>query len=163
MRLLFPLLALGLLLPACDKGGSGPPSGMIAMFEGVCPDGWSRYGAIDGRFPRGSAQAGQTGGGEEHAHGFDITARTSRDGEHQHTLAAGEPIEVDSGFFGHVGIHDGYLQAFEEAGREREKASRAKAGTDAQGAHDHLISVEGDSKTASALPPYLDLVFCKKD
>jgi hypothetical protein len=162
MRRLLAILGF-FFLAACPQGGSGPPAGMISMFEGACPDGWTRYTPLDGRFPRGSTLAGAQGGAEEHAHSFDITARTSKDGAHAHPLAAGEPIEVDAGFFGHIGIHEGFLQAFEEAGRVREKASRAQAITEPAESHDHLISVQGDSEAAPSLPPYLDLVFCKKD
>jgi hypothetical protein len=136
---------------------------MIAMFDRDCPEGWTRYQQIDGRFARGAVQAGETGGDEGHVHTFDITARTSKDGAHVHMLASGDPIEVDSGFFGHVGILKGYLQTFEEGGRDRTKASRARAVTDSDGDHDHLISVQGDSEQSVSIPPYLDLVFCRKD
>ena len=118
---------------------------------------------MDGRFARGASLAGAMGGEEGHVHSFDITARTSTDGAHVHMLAGDETIDVDSGFYGNVGIHEGYLQAFEEGGRTRNRARRARAVTDTDGAHDHLISVTGDSAEASTLPPYLELVFCKKD
>ena len=147
----------------CDNRPGGTPAGMIAMFDRECPEGWTRYTDLDGRFPRGAEMAGAVGGETEHTHTFDITARTSKDGAHVHMLAGGEQVDVDTGFFGHVGIYKGYLQAFEEGGRVRSKALRARAVTDADGAHDHLISVAGDSDPASSLPPYLDLVFCKKD
>ncbi|MBW1806732.1 MAG: hypothetical protein JRJ19_10370 [Deltaproteobacteria bacterium] len=151
------------LLGSCSQPSTPVPSGMIAMFDKECPESWTRYQQMDGRFARGSVMAGETGGDEGHAHTFDITARTSKDGSHLHMLATGDPIEVDSGFFGHVGILKGELQSFEEGGRDRTKASRAKAVTDQDGAHDHLISVQGDSEVSPAIPPYLDLVFCRKD
>lgn len=133
------------------------------MFEGVCPDGWSRFESLDGRFPRGAAASGLAGGAETHSHTFDVVARTSREGAHDHALAGGEPIEVDSGFFGNLGIWNGYVQAFEEAGRDREKVPRARARTESNGAHDHLISVQGDTQASEHLPPFLDVVFCRKD
>ena len=37
-------------------------SGMIAMFAGTCPAGWTRFTALDGRFPMGGASYGATGG-----------------------------------------------------------------------------------------------------
>ncbi|RLB56195.1 MAG: hypothetical protein DRI34_09485 [Deltaproteobacteria bacterium] len=154
----------GLVPVSCrGGGGSGIPPGLIAMFDGECPAGWSRYEQLDGRFPRGALEAGGSGGEESHVHSFDITARTSKDGAHVHMLARGEQVEVDPGFFGHVGIYKGYLQGFEEGGRDRAKALRARAVTDSDGAHDHLISVQGDTEPASSLPPYLELVFCRKD
>lgn len=149
---------------ACSGGGGGAmPSGMIAMFDGACPDGWSRFEPLDGRFPRGAAMGGHVGGSETHGHTFDLVARTSREGAHEHNLAGGELIDVDTGFFGTLGIWNGYLQAFEEAGRDREKTPRARARTEAEGAHDHLISAQGDTQVAEHLPPYLEVVFCRKD
>ena len=166
MRLIMLLiLLLGCVagLSACPASDNPLPAGMIAMFDGQCPEGWTRYAQLDGRFARGAQVAGGVGGEVDHVHSFDITARTSKDGAHVHMLATGEKIEVDSGFYGHIGIAKGYLQAFEEGGRVRSSAQRARAVTDADGAHDHLISVTGDSEPSSDLPPYLDLIFCKKD
>jgi hypothetical protein len=160
------LALLGLLaaLPGCPgQAGGGVPSGLIAAFDRTCPDGWTRYEGLDGRFARGAPEAGAAGGEAEHAHAFDITARTSKDGAHEHPLAAGEAIEVDPGFFGNVGLWKGYVQSFEEGGRVREKASRALGKTDLEGAHDHLISVAGDSEASSSLPPFLDVIYCRKD
>lgn len=148
---------------ACERSGPGLPSGMIAMFDGECPDGWTRYQPMDGRFPRGNDMAGATGGGAEHSHAFDITARTSKDGAHHHMLGRGESVQVDPGVFGQVGIYKGYVQAYEEGGRDRTRVPRAQAVTDDDGAHDHLINVLGDAEPAQALPPYLELVFCRKD
>lgn len=162
MRLVLLLFCTACLC-ACPASNPPTPAGMIAMFEGACPEGWTRYARLDGRFARGAQAAGGLGGQAEHVHTFDITARTSKDGAHVHMLATGEKIEVDSGFYGHIGIDKGYLQAYEEGGRVRSSAQRARAVTDTDGAHDHLISVTGDSEPSADLPPYLDLVFCKKD
>jgi hypothetical protein len=158
------IILLLLCAAACSQqSGTSIPSGMIAMFDRECPDGWTRYAEMDRRFPRGALQAGELGGGEEHTHSFDITARTSNDGIHIHMLAMGEEIVVDPGTWGYVGIFKGHLQAFEQAGKDRTKAPRAKAVTDQDGAHDHMISVQGESESSPSLPPFLNLVFCRKD
>jgi hypothetical protein len=158
------IVLLWFCLTACSQqSGGGVPAGMIAMFDRECPDGWTRYTEMDRRFPRGALQAGELGGEEEHAHSFDITARTSKDGAHIHMLAMDEEITVDPGSWGHVGIYKGHLQAFEHDGKDRSKAPQAKAVTDQDGAHDHMISVQGESGTSNSLPPYLNLVFCRKD
>ncbi len=165
VRILLMVVA-SLSVLSCDFDSSDAiPSGMIAMFEDTCPDGWSRYAPLDGRFARGSETPGATGGEQEHTHSFDITARTSKDGAHTHMLASGENIDVDTGFYGNVGIYKGYIQAFEEGGspNARARATRAMATTDSAGVHDHLISVTGDTQPASSLPPYLDVIYCKKD
>jgi len=160
----FFTLQVCLLVASCNRGDATPfPPGMIAMFDHECPDGWTRYQQMDGRFARGGLQAGETGGDEGHIHSFDVTARTSKDGAHVHMLAAGEPVDVDPGAFGSIGLYDGFLQAFEEGGRDRTKASRARTVTDTSGAHDHLISVQGETEPKLALPPYIDLVFCRKE
>lgn len=40
---------------------------MIAMFDISCPNGWTRFSALDDRVPRGSSTYGTTGGGQ-HTH-----------------------------------------------------------------------------------------------
>ena len=163
-RLLMLCAALAPLAAGCETAaGDGLPAGMIALFDQQCPAGWTRYAALDGRFARGAEVAGGRGGEVEHVHAFDITARTSRDGAHFHMLATGEQVEVDPGFFGHMGIYKGFLQGFEEGGRERKRVNRARAVTDEDGVHDHLISVTGDSMPSDHLPPYVELVYCRKD
>lgn len=144
-------------------GGAGIPSGLIAMFDRECPSGWTRYVPLDGRFPRGAAEAGTSGGSAGHTHYTEFTARTSKDGEHAHNLAAGEPIEVDRGIFGDIGILQGSLKAYEEGGHERSKGLRAQGFTETGGAHDHFVSIRAESEEAESLPPFLDLVFCRKD
>lgn len=47
---------------------SATPSGMIAMFDAACPLGWTRMTALDNRFPMGGAAYGATGGATNHNH-----------------------------------------------------------------------------------------------
>jgi hypothetical protein len=47
---------------AADATGITVPSGLIAMFSGGCPNGWTRFAALDGSFPMGSPNYGTTGG-----------------------------------------------------------------------------------------------------
>jgi hypothetical protein len=53
-----------------SAAGASVPSGMIALFDAACPAGWTRYGALDNRFPRGIDPAaetvGATGGSEQY-------------------------------------------------------------------------------------------------
>ena len=44
------------------------PSGMIAMFGGPCPNGWTRFASLDDRFPMGASSAGGLGGSNTHYH-----------------------------------------------------------------------------------------------
>lgn len=41
-----------------NDGADGVPPGAIMLFDQDCPDGWSRYTLLDGRYPYGSATAG---------------------------------------------------------------------------------------------------------
>ncbi|MFH1423455.1 MAG: hypothetical protein ABIG29_00675 [Candidatus Nealsonbacteria bacterium] len=54
--------------------GVGIPSGMIAMFDTSCPDGWTRFAALDNKFPYGGASYGATGGVSTHAHTYEVPA-----------------------------------------------------------------------------------------
>lgn len=51
------------------------PSGFIAMFEGSCPTGWTRETEFDGKFPKGAASYGATGGADTHTHNFVIPSQ----------------------------------------------------------------------------------------
>lgn len=55
-------------------GGGSIPSGAILMFDGNCPDGYTRYEALDNRFPMGSDTPEQEGGTEQHSH--EVTGNT---------------------------------------------------------------------------------------
>jgi len=106
---------------------------------------------------------GQTGGQTEHAHSFSVTTKTSKDGAHIHMLASGGKVTVDEGNWGMVGLLDGYIQSFEAGGRDLVQVPRARAVTDKDGVHDHMISSQADSDMTTSLPPYLDVVYCIKD
>jgi len=56
----------------------GAPSGTISMFATACPTGWTRFAALDNKFPRGSATYGGTGGDSSHVHSY--SGRTSPSG-----------------------------------------------------------------------------------
>lgn len=49
-------------------------SGFIAMSDVACLEGWTRLSALDDKFPRGSATAGQTGGADTHYHTVTLSA-----------------------------------------------------------------------------------------
>lgn len=48
------------------------PSGFIAMFDTSCPTGWTRETAFDGKFIRGAAAYGSTGGASTHTHSYTM-------------------------------------------------------------------------------------------
>jgi hypothetical protein len=47
----------------------GSIAGMIAMFAGSCPAGWTHFAGLDSRFPMGGASYGAIGGSATHNHG----------------------------------------------------------------------------------------------
>lgn len=64
----------GAITPAKVAGGYGlVPAGMIGMFAGPCPAGWSAFSALDGVFPRGGSSYGATGGSPSHSHTLLVT------------------------------------------------------------------------------------------
>lgn len=71
------------------------PSGGIIMFDVACPAGWTRFTALDGRFPRGAAVFGATGGSSTHTHeagSYAGSAHTHGAGSYEapsHTHGAG--------------------------------------------------------------------------
>lgn len=55
--------------------GSGVPSGMMAIFGGACPAGWTRVNEADGRLIRFEGGGfGVQGGNNTHQHGFSVPA-----------------------------------------------------------------------------------------
>lgn len=133
-------------------GGSGDvPSGLIAIFDTSCPTGWTRFTALDNRFPRGAASYGTTGGSESHGH--DIVGNTANAGTHQHgfsgTTASNQSNSVDRG-------------AGANATASSAQHSHDFSGTTASdGNHSH--SMDFDSGSTNHLPPYINVVFCKKN
>lgn len=49
------------------------PTGLIAMADAIPPLGWTRFTALDSKFPRGASTYGGTGGTVSHTHSVTIT------------------------------------------------------------------------------------------
>jgi len=92
----------------------GLTPGMIAMFDTACPSGWTRFSALDSKFPRGASSYGATGGSATHTHTVVMLNHPSQSSENN---------------------QGGYP---------------ARNGT-------------RTSDASSSLPPYLQVVWCKKD
>lgn len=52
------------------------PSGFIVMSTMTCPSGWTRFSALDNRFPTGSSTFGTEGGNATHSHSITATSQT---------------------------------------------------------------------------------------
>lgn len=129
--------------------GNFVPAGMIAIFDAACPTGWTRVSAFDGLFLRGAASYGGTGGADTHTH---------TGSSHQHKMGIGNmnaPIDCigwdESGEYGTSGTF----------------TPTRRIGTstlDSTETADFLTSAAGtgDTGSASSLPSYIEVIFCKK-
>jgi hypothetical protein len=161
--------------------------------SGSCPPGYTRAGSLDGRFLRGAAAPGAGGGSEEHTHdvahhhgmGNHTHGGTTASGgvDHSHqtsslSFSAEETIRTGGGEVSFsqpkaiVGLaalgtgDDIFLRGFSHA-----------HGTGGASAvlHSHAFSSGGPSTNttdgasitatgaASSLPPFADVLFCRKD
>jgi hypothetical protein len=144
---------------------SGIPSGAIAMFATVCPSGWTRYTALDDRFPMSGAAAGAVGGNNSHTHSYTDMPT------HTHTITGTTVTSEDKGSHTHS-INTGTALS---GGSDMTKTyGNSTWGTSSGGSHTHGVSIgarttDTTGGTAStdapnvALPPYQEVVFCKKN
>ncbi|OGZ29735.1 MAG: hypothetical protein A2931_00330 [Candidatus Niyogibacteria bacterium RIFCSPLOWO2_01_FULL_45_48] len=119
------------------------PSGMIAMFSSGCPSGWSRFSALDGRYPRGSSSYGGTGGAETHSH----SGTTASAGSHRHFIP----------YFSWGGNNNVIVGS--AASSHNDYVDRTEKYTDYAGDHSHSFN----TNSASNIDPYLNMVFCQKN
>ncbi|MDD3783906.1 MAG: hypothetical protein PHY37_02825, partial [Candidatus Portnoybacteria bacterium] len=108
-------------------------SGVIAMFDTSCPTGWTRFTALDGKFAYGGSAYGATGGDSTHFHSVDPPSTTV-------------PAQTDSAW------------DYQTDARETPRTTFSTKG------HTHAVDIAAfTSGTSSSLPPYLTMVFCKKN
>jgi hypothetical protein len=146
---------------------SGMTSGMIVMFDVACPAGWTRFTALDGKFPLGSDIYGITGGAETHGHTMDAVP------DHNHGgLTGNQAVAHTHGFTtdGNDGTDtvDNNLDASTTAvGGAYHTHGGTTGGTVEDTTHNHQINNGGGhtptSQSASHYPPYRTMIFCKKD
>lgn len=135
------------------------PSGLIALFAGNCPAGWVRFTALDGRFPRGDASYGATGGSPTHSHAIAADGKhthgISVDGAHYHGGQTGPSPNRGDGKVGEGDVEPdaSHVHAISMDGSHGHGGTTGSAGS-----HDHA----GATGIASALPPFLDVIFCQK-
>ena len=128
---------------------TGVPSGLIVMFDVPCPTGWTRVSAWDDKFIRGAATYDAVGGGAAtHTHYFLYH-------DHAHTHAVGSfALNASTGSVT-IGLTGDNFAAHAHTHAGGALASNAAAFDSAD---------DGDSDVANtALPPYVNMIFCKKD
>ncbi len=157
---------------------TGAPSGAIAVlleadaaiYGGACPPGWSRYAALDGKYPKGLPSGGTTpgtGGTGTHTHTYTQVPA------HVHTIPAMNPTSGSGGSHSHS-------FAFSTLASGTGIASTVYSGggsvsTSSGGSHTHTFTypagntasagggASGTSSSVSTEPPYQEVIFCKKD
>jgi hypothetical protein len=135
--------------PNEEVPGLAVPAGAVVVWDqsGVCPVGYTRVGALDGRFLRGAATPGGTGGAASHVHGISHTHGL---GTHTHS--------------GTTGVTDDKPGTAGGPQNNASSLSHAHNFTTA-GPSSNLTNGPGPGATSSAssLPPYADVLFCRKD
>jgi len=158
--------------------GAFVPSGMIALFDTNCPVGWTRYSALDNRFPLGSSGAGGVGGSNDHSHSFDVTSAGGGNHDHSFGGSFGGSGSGSGNFGGTTGGPSNSSTADAggsfDAGRGDHThgynvavnlnvnvTTNIDGRTGAGGDHSHRVA--GGTGGANHIPPYFTMVFCRKD
>jgi len=161
------------------------PAGFVGMFNGPCPAGWARLTQLDGKFPRGAATYGATGGGgstaavADHVHGVVAAGDhahgggTSAAGVHAHGTDKGGYTDLAGGTCcGYQGWWNSAAFVVDTMTDEVSGGSHAHNTTSA-GNHSHSFTTGNAGTHAHSLagagthahdftPPYLEIVFCVK-
>lgn len=151
------------------------PSGMIALFDASCPSGWTRFAALDSRFPRGATTYGATGGADSHGH-TGIADTTGSGGGHSHTF--GPVTSSTDGSHTHTGTTDVFTASMSvtvPGGASAASSHTHGFTTGSSGSHTHTVSgstasqanhthsYTPDVNDSGNLPPYINVIYCKKD
>ncbi len=166
------------------------PPGMIAMFAGPCPTGWTEYTALRGRFPRGEP-AGNSGsldtGGSDDAvvveHTHAISASSAAAGDHSHSVSGSTNVagshthSLDLG----MGYGAGALDQSRGRADQNSPANRwggailpsgdhqhaVNGGTSTNGSHSHAVAASAASSGVPGagrnVPAYKEVIYCSKD
>lgn len=166
---------------------TGAPTGtIVAFFEadittlygGACPTGWTRYTALDAKFPKGAPTGVvsplNSGGNLTHTHTYTEIP------EHTHTVLAQGPTATNN-----PGTHSHSIKKQGSSGGASlglaNNQSVTTGGTQTAGAHNHSMDIPqhdtnltkrtsddasgGASGTTEAVnnePPYQEMIFCQK-
>ena len=123
--------------------GGVVPSGAILMFDTACPAGWTRFTALDNKFPRGAATYGGTGGADSHTHPGPSHTHDSNFEAGSNDAAANVGASSANGAYVYT------------RGGGAGTTGLLKTGVQASGT--------GNTGSTSNVPSYLDVVWCKKN
>ncbi len=137
---------------AGDGGALTVVSGLIAIFDAACPTGWTRVSAWDSKMIRGAASYGGSGGSDTHTHSHSHTYAG-----HTHAQNYGAQDQVTSANLVVAEDVSGVAMSVTGGGGAAAYQMRSGSGTGGVG------STTTNAQSASSLPAYVDVVFCKKD
>jgi len=135
---------------------SGVPQGMIAVFDAACPDGWARVSAWDAKFLRGASTYGGTGGADSHTHDANHTHTAT----HEHAQNVGGAESSKAQGVGIIALGNFDEPWWQDGGVGGYTMYPVHTGAASSGS---LNSAGGATSLADHLPPYIEVVFCKKD
>ncbi|MCK5218654.1 hypothetical protein KAR10_03980 [bacterium] len=140
-----------LSVPYAMRADDGTPKGAIIMWTdpkgtGECPCGYTRLNQFDGRFPRGAATYGATGGADSHSH----ENYTQDSDAHVHHLKI-----KSNGNDGYINISKGDGTVVKAAGYIHDHL--VDGDTDLDGTHKHKILSD------SNIPRFFNVIFCLKE
>jgi hypothetical protein len=142
-------------------------SGLIALFDSSAPTGWTRFTALDNRFPRAASNYGGEAGSATHTHnttssGYNTgtendtayaSGGTTAAGDHYHTTQAGTtdsannlpPLSWDR----YTDLDDAFPRG----------ASMAGGSGSITATSDHTHSCTTTTNAQSNLPPYTNVIY----
>lgn len=144
--------------PATGSTGTPIPSGMISAFDVACPAGWTRYSGLDGRFPLGSAVAGQIGGSTQHNHHLNLL--TDSRGSHAHSFS-GSVSGTTTGASATDQVNQSPRQGYFTPAHTHDFNASFSGSTGGVGDHNH--NTDGYTDNVDQYPPWYSVVYCRKD
>jgi hypothetical protein len=158
------------------------PTGAIILWDqsSSCPSGYIRVTALDGLFPRGAATPGGTGGAATHSHDISHNHSVSVDPHSHampHTHATGTTTNYSDYHWVNNSLPYPMLLSYVTANHDGERSSNLAAYNHTHGdtgqpsipttsnatATGSTVSISTTtSGPASNIPPYYDVLFCRK-
>jgi len=136
------------------------PSGLIAIFDTTCPSGWTRVSAFDYNLLKPSPSYGTTGGEQSHTHAVNLSDYTS---------FSPNPFSLYPLYEGNTSWA---AMGYESSGEALYMFPHDSSGSWPITSLLPLVSwkvpaptigASGLGGTSEPYPPYIDVVFCKKD
>lgn len=145
---------------AVSAGGGGVPSGVILIKDAACPAGWTRVSDWDNHFIEGQPAYAGPAGAATHTHDGSAYTLTAA-GNHQHTYNLGAGITNYPGYYYWVGGG-----AWIAAWNHTHYVNPPAGNTELEGVDHNVTDHPFAGATGNASehqPPYVDVIFCKKD